>query len=138
MGGRGSISGTERFGAKLGVRLSPKQYKGAVSDEANMIFREIQAQPALQLIVHKSFKNGVTIITVNDNGLNDIRLSGDEHNVEMALSRLAYQFEASAKQYTKDRHNTATWSGYDTARAKNQANIQAAKTLRDLIKKLKT
>ena len=66
MGGRGSTSSAIiSFGRKTGTRMLPKQYKEAVSDQADFILRDLKQVEPKQLIIKKSFKGGFAQITLD-------------------------------------------------------------------------
>lgn len=137
MGGRSAASGVETFGKKWGVRLTLKQYKEAVSDEANFILRDLEQDEAIQIIVKRSFKNGVPVVQLSDDGIEKtIQLNQGQVTINK-LTNVITAMNGVVAEAQKEKKSSQNWSGYDVARAKAQAYQQAVTVLKDAIKKLK-
>ena len=137
MGGRGSAMNVTTFGTKYGTRMTPTQYKEAVNAKANFIFGELERNDAIQIILKRSFKNGVPVIEVSSDGINIIVERGLQNAVIKELQTLADQFNQDKNSALKAMHGTKTWSEYDEQRAQRQASLQAFRTLKEAIELLK-
>lgn len=130
MGGRGSTSSAIiSFGRKTGTRMLPKQYKEAVSDQADFILRDlIQGEPK-QLIIKKSFKDGFAQITLDTgDGVN-------HETLKTELNRLEEKVSKGHKESQQQKKDANTWSGYDLYRARTQVYAGIVKDIQKLKKK---
>lgn len=130
MGGRGSTSSAIiTFGRKTGTRMLPKQYKDAVSDQADFILRDLIQRTPKQLIIKKSFKGGFAQVTLD---------VGDDVNTETlksSLNELEKHVTMEKKTSLRQQKESETWSGYDFYRARTQVYSGIAKDIQKLKKK---
>lgn len=137
MGGRGSKLNVTSFGTKYGTRMTPAQFKSAVSDKANFIFRNLEQDEAIQIVLKRSFKNGVPILEVSSDGINVVVERGLSEETIKSLSDMSTRFSTERDKSKRDMHSEKTWSGYDESRATYNVYAQAVKTLKEAIEELK-
>ena len=133
MGGRGSAANITLFGAKYGTRLSPEQYKGAVTNRANFILRDLEQNDAVQIIIKRGFKNGVPIVEVSDGGIDIIVQRG---LVEPTITQLEKELDSLKTEHSaavRAKKESKLFSAYDEARAVAQVTAQAMKALSDAL-----
>ncbi|MBO4542241.1 MAG: hypothetical protein J5725_03560 [Bacteroidales bacterium] len=107
-------------------------------DKANFVFRELNADDAIQIILKRSFRAGVPVLEVSSDGINLIVQRGLKGSTISSLRQWKDRYEGDKKQLLKDmRKDGGTWSSYDEQRAERQVKIQAIGTLKEAIEELK-
>lgn len=130
MGGRSASSGVETFGRKMGTRFTPKQYKDAVSDQANFILRDLTPQTPQQLIIKKSFKGNMAQVTLEagEEGTLTAKTTAELNSLKFIVSgRLA--------ESKREKKTSRTWSEYGIARARTQLYKNVLDDIQRLLKK---
>lgn len=138
MGGRGSaVNVAKKYGEKYGVRMTPQQYKESVNSEANFVFRKLEQSDPVQIIIKRAYRNGVLVAQVASDGDRILSQRGLADKAIEDMSSLVIKLNADKNAAEKEKYDTETWSGFDSARARAQVNNQIMKQLDEAIKKLK-
>ena len=138
MGGRGSaLNVVAQYGAKYGVRMNQAQYKEAVSSEANFVFRELEQSEPVQIIIKRAFKNGVLVAQVASDGENILSRRGLTEVAIRDLDNLVVKINNNLTNAKKEEYSSGSWSAFDAARARVQANNQIKSQLMDALKRLR-
>ena len=129
IGGRSASSGVETFGRKMGTRFTPKQYKDAVSDQANFILQELTPQIPKQLIIKKSFKGNTAqvILEAGEGGTLTAQTTAELNSLEL----LVY---GKLEESKREKKNSRTWSEYGIARARTQLYKNVLDDIKRLLK----
>ena len=129
MGGRSASSGVETFGRKMGTRFTPKQYKDAVSDQANFILQELTPQTPRQLIIKKSFKGNTAqvVLEAGEGGTLTAQTTAELNSLEL----LVY---GKLEESKREKKASRTWSEYGIARARTQLYKNVLDDIKRLLK----
>lgn len=135
MGGRGATSGIVRIGvplpqSKYSRDMSPEEYKGAVSDEANFIFRELEQDEPIQIIIYRDFSKGRAEISLHEDlltrGLSRPQAATILKSVESWIDKFNRQQVAETSAMAK--------SGIGSVKKAHQAKREALKNVNSLLR----
>lgn len=134
MGGRGSLSGIG-YRNKLSGLDNPKVFRSVVRDEANQILMNIPSPEAVQIIIKKSYKNGVPTVQLIENTMVAL------NNTALTYEKVSYWMRQLHREITRNQ-KIASWSdsgglAYKQAKVQISAAMQVMSGLRKLAKEKK-
>lgn len=143
MGGRGATSGIERVNTTpvpanaYSQRMSHQETRDAVSTHANFIFRQLEQDEAIQIIIRRSFRGGEPVIELSGDllarGLTKDQARGVLRSVESWINR----FNNEYKQLSRDAKTSAIVARRQLAVAKQEAVRNARSTLLEAKRRIK-
>lgn len=141
MGGRGAVSGIERFtgvafASPTSRSLSADEIKGKVSDKANFILRELEQDEAVQIIIRRSFRGGVPEVSITDDSLKGWSRSR-ANNVLNSIEAWIKRFERDYKATSRRENAALTRADKQSYRAEKGAISQAQSELKRARKNIK-
>lgn len=138
IGGRGATSGIVRGYVPYeplptniySSDMTPQEYKAAVQSEANFLFRELEQDKAIQIIIYRSFTSGIPTVTLNESLITSGLTKSQAYNIMHSVEEWIDRFDKRQKLESK----RAAGSAIESAKKAHLARKEALSSINSQLK----